>query len=326
MAKQVIGIGSAANDGSGDALRDAFDKVNDNFTELYDGKVEPDSAFTGDLVFTEAADHASTPGAGFGYLWVKSDTPSSLIFTDDAGTDYDLTDAGGGAFEADANGLISASSAPVLDAASGDEVAYTFDYTTNKLAGNDTGLLINQTDTASPGTSLLADFQVGGTSRFSVNNDGDVAVVDHRGYGFETESDSTYFVFQAVGVSAGFALRDAGNKENIVLNRPSQQIEFRIAGNNQNFVFSSNLLEQRNSTNAQTFNIYNTYDGTNNEYLQIGFTSDVATISTVAEGTGTTRALSLPNASIFMANLPTSDPGVAGQLWADSGVVTVSAG
>lgn len=35
MAKQVIGIGAAPNDGTGDALRTAFGKVNDNFTELY---------------------------------------------------------------------------------------------------------------------------------------------------------------------------------------------------------------------------------------------------------------------------------------------------
>ncbi len=36
MAKQVINIGTTANDGTGDPLRTAFDKVNDNFTELYD--------------------------------------------------------------------------------------------------------------------------------------------------------------------------------------------------------------------------------------------------------------------------------------------------
>ena len=39
MAKQTIGIGTTANDGTGDPLRDAFDKVNDNFDEVY-------SAFT----------------------------------------------------------------------------------------------------------------------------------------------------------------------------------------------------------------------------------------------------------------------------------------
>lgn len=35
MSQQTIGIGAAANDGTGDPLRTAFDKANDNFTELY---------------------------------------------------------------------------------------------------------------------------------------------------------------------------------------------------------------------------------------------------------------------------------------------------
>ena len=35
MAKQTINIGASANDGTGDSLRSAFDKVNDNFNELY---------------------------------------------------------------------------------------------------------------------------------------------------------------------------------------------------------------------------------------------------------------------------------------------------
>ena len=35
MAKQVINIGTTANDGTGETVRSAFDKVNDNFTELY---------------------------------------------------------------------------------------------------------------------------------------------------------------------------------------------------------------------------------------------------------------------------------------------------
>ena len=35
MAQQTINIGSGVNKGDGDALRTAFDKVNDNFTEVY---------------------------------------------------------------------------------------------------------------------------------------------------------------------------------------------------------------------------------------------------------------------------------------------------
>jgi len=38
MAKQTINVGTTANDGTGDPLRSAFIKTNDNFTELYDGK------------------------------------------------------------------------------------------------------------------------------------------------------------------------------------------------------------------------------------------------------------------------------------------------
>jgi len=37
MAKQTIQIGASANDGTGDPLRNAFDKVNDNFNEIYFG-------------------------------------------------------------------------------------------------------------------------------------------------------------------------------------------------------------------------------------------------------------------------------------------------
>lgn len=35
MAKQSINIGTVANDGTGDPLRTAMDKANDNFDELY---------------------------------------------------------------------------------------------------------------------------------------------------------------------------------------------------------------------------------------------------------------------------------------------------
>ena len=35
MAKQIINIGSSANKGDGEPLRTAFDKINDNFSELY---------------------------------------------------------------------------------------------------------------------------------------------------------------------------------------------------------------------------------------------------------------------------------------------------
>ena len=47
MAQQTLNIGSNANDGTGDTLRVAMDKVNDNFNELYASPL-----FSGDLSFT----------------------------------------------------------------------------------------------------------------------------------------------------------------------------------------------------------------------------------------------------------------------------------
>lgn len=47
MAKQVVNIGLAENDNKGDKLRDAFDKINDNFDEVYGvgGLVNVDTTF-----------------------------------------------------------------------------------------------------------------------------------------------------------------------------------------------------------------------------------------------------------------------------------------
>ena len=36
MAQQIINIGVTSNDGSGDPLRTAFNKINNNFSELYE--------------------------------------------------------------------------------------------------------------------------------------------------------------------------------------------------------------------------------------------------------------------------------------------------
>ena len=52
MAKQTIGLGTTANDGTGDTVRAGGDKVNDNFTELYNalGNGTTIAANTGTLV------------------------------------------------------------------------------------------------------------------------------------------------------------------------------------------------------------------------------------------------------------------------------------
>jgi len=62
-----------------------------------------------------------------------------------------------------------------LDEATGAETGFDIQVTTNKAAGNDTALKVNQTDTVSGGTSLLFDGQRNATSVFSVDNSGGVS-------------------------------------------------------------------------------------------------------------------------------------------------------
>lgn len=69
MTKQVIGVGAVANDGTGDPLRTAFGKVNDNFTEIYDGlggvvaKSGAAVSHTGDTIETALATITIPAGA-----------------------------------------------------------------------------------------------------------------------------------------------------------------------------------------------------------------------------------------------------------------------
>ena len=53
MAQQTINIGTVANDGTGDPLRTAFDKSNDNFTDLYAGAGVADNSITSAKLGTE---------------------------------------------------------------------------------------------------------------------------------------------------------------------------------------------------------------------------------------------------------------------------------
>lgn len=50
----------------------------------------------GGILFAERADHAATPTAGSGEIWVSNDTTQKLYFTDDAGTDRELLDSASG--------------------------------------------------------------------------------------------------------------------------------------------------------------------------------------------------------------------------------------
>ena len=81
MTKQTINIGSSANDGTGDPLRTAFTKINENFTELYGGDSDASTVL----------EHDSSPK-----LAGNLDTNNNSITTDVTNGNVTLTANGTG--------------------------------------------------------------------------------------------------------------------------------------------------------------------------------------------------------------------------------------
>jgi len=72
MAKQTIGIGSTANDGTGDSIRVSFDKVNDNTNEIY-------SLFGDGSTLAISGDATVSAGA----LTIATDAVETAMIADD---------------------------------------------------------------------------------------------------------------------------------------------------------------------------------------------------------------------------------------------------
>jgi hypothetical protein len=76
MAQQTINLGTSANDGTGDNLRSAMDKCNDNFTELYGANsVSSNIAMSGNTISTFATNQDIVLGPnGTGTIRTAQDT------------------------------------------------------------------------------------------------------------------------------------------------------------------------------------------------------------------------------------------------------------
>jgi hypothetical protein len=88
MAKQFINIGIEGNDGTGDSIRDAFNKTNENFTELY-------AVFGqgGQIGFTSLSDTPNQLGANKIPVSNSAGTALEMKGIAGAGLSVDYTDA-----------------------------------------------------------------------------------------------------------------------------------------------------------------------------------------------------------------------------------------
>ena len=89
MARQNINIGVTSNDGTGDPLRDAMDKVNDNFTELY-----ANVANMFDGTYASLSGKPTIPATLLD-LSITEGTAGQVLSTDGAGT-FTFVDASAG--------------------------------------------------------------------------------------------------------------------------------------------------------------------------------------------------------------------------------------
>ena len=109
MAQQVLNVGSNANDGTGDTLRNAMIKVNDNFTEIYASPLFNDAILISgneiaatrtndDLVFSPAG----SGGIRFPALQINGNNIEGIRTNED----INLIPSGTGSVVADRNELI----------------------------------------------------------------------------------------------------------------------------------------------------------------------------------------------------------------------------
>ena len=80
MTQQIINVGAVANDGTGESLRDAFNNVNNNFSNIWAaGPVDSQVVISNNMVTTNVTNlDLVLAGNGVGYITTKSTIAPSI--------------------------------------------------------------------------------------------------------------------------------------------------------------------------------------------------------------------------------------------------------
>jgi len=194
-------------------------------------------------------------------------------------------------------------------------------------------LSIDVTETATgSGSKLPFNINVGGVSRFNVDNAGNIA---------SNVTATTWNWLATQGVRT-FGLKFSASGRSTILHAfdtdcvmacnltPFSRVKAPFAIlNNVTDSASANgvvldqdaftILAQRNSTNAQTYRIYNTYTDASN-YERLSIKGD-GKIEHEAAGTGTVSAINIHNKAFTVATLPSGTVGMTARITdGDSGL------
>lgn len=173
-----------------------------------------------------------------------------------------------------------------------------------------TGLKFNATSTASAANSLLADFQIGGSTAVAIDKAGFLQISPKTSPYYIWYIDASRYMATAsasylqIG-NTGIAV-NVSNSHLYLAGDINFQSTFAVTGGNVDLIVArdaANTLAIRNSTNAQTLRLYNTYtDASNYERGFKRFASNVLEIGVEVAGTGTARNMDLLNAGVSTAS------------------------
>lgn len=194
-----------------------------------------------------------------------------------------------------------------------------------------TGLKANITNTASAAASYLLDLQVGGSSKMNVRRDGTIQLAS-VGIEFVNGLSGYGITIGGGGYVDGMHLKWGGGTSGVAIG--GLKVNFAStcavgwsstsdANVTPDLIITrdaANTLALRNSTNAQTFRIYNTYtSSTNHEFGKQTWASNVYRIGTdKGSGGGTAREMTLDYGGTATAAI--SVPITSGQLTLGGGL------
>jgi hypothetical protein len=177
--------------------------------------------------------------------------------------------------------------------------------TWNNAAGNPTAIKLNVTNTNSGSTSKLMDLQVGGSSTFGVDKTGKLL------------GPNDAFRISAWSTNSIILMQSTGNIVSLIFGETMQLARnYGISWSNANFDSNSptdlrldrdaaNTLAQRNSTNAQTFRLYNTYTSVS-DYSRLTFTTNANNHQITSEAAGSGALKPICEKFFSSASAPTT--------------------